>query len=55
MYDEARQTLLESLSDAPFAGVPFLIKDLVASYKGVRMTSEQKIYNTLYLIMTVNW
>jgi amidase len=42
MYDEARRALSEPLADAPFAGVPFLIKDLVASYKGVRMTSGTK-------------
>ena len=38
MYDEARQALREPLSGAPFAGVPFLVKDFVTSCKGVRMT-----------------
>jgi amidase len=38
MYDEARKASRGPLSDGPFAGVPFLIKDLLASYKGVRIT-----------------
>jgi amidase len=38
MYDEARKASLGPLSDGPFAGVPFLLKDLLASYKGVRIT-----------------
>ncbi|MDY6916718.1 MAG: amidase family protein [Chloroflexota bacterium] len=39
MYDEARRLAQAGLQDAPFAGVPFLLKDLVASYAGVRCTS----------------
>jgi amidase len=37
MYEEAR-TKAENPGNGPFAGVPFLLKDLLASYKGVRMT-----------------
>lgn len=38
MYDEARQIARGNLPDGPFTGVPFLLKDLLASYKGVPMT-----------------
>jgi len=39
MYDQARGAAKRKLPDAPFAGVPFLLKDLLASYAGVPMTS----------------
>jgi amidase len=38
MYDEARRDLA-AVSRGPFAGVPFLLKDLLAAYAGVPMTS----------------
>lgn len=39
MYDHARAAATGELLEGPFAGVPFLLKDLLASYGGVRMTS----------------
>lgn len=39
MYEQARTTTTGELPQGPFGGVPFLLKDLVASYGGVRMTS----------------
>ncbi len=38
MYDEARDAATGELPEGPFTGVPFLLKDLLAYYKGVRMT-----------------
>lgn len=38
MYDQARESAKTVSLDAPFAGVPFLLKDLLAAYAGVRMT-----------------
>ena len=43
MYDEARAVAADVRGDGPFAGVPFLLKDLGAPYAGVRMTSGTKI------------
>jgi amidase len=41
LYDEARASC-EGLGDGPFAGVPFLIKDLIAAYAGAPLTSSSR-------------
>ncbi|MCX7981977.1 MAG: amidase [Syntrophales bacterium] len=38
MFEEARQLAQRPLPDGPFKGVPMLLKDLLAAYKGVRHT-----------------
>jgi amidase len=38
MFDRARAEASVAAADGPFAGVPFLLKDLLAEYAGVRFT-----------------
>jgi amidase len=44
MYDHARTAIRHGLPDGPFAGVPFLLKDLLAAYAGVPMTNGSRAY-----------
>ncbi len=44
MYDVAREALAKGLPEGPFHGVPFLIKDLLAAWKGVPMGNGSRYY-----------
>ncbi len=44
MYEQARQSISEGVPEGPFAGVPFLLKDLRAFYAGVPTTSGSRFF-----------
>ena len=44
MFDIGRAAAKKELPDGPFAGVPFLLKDLLSAYAGVRFTSGCRAY-----------
>ena len=43
MYGEARESISSGLPDGPFRGVPLLLKDLGATYAGVRLTGGSRV------------
>src|SRR4030067_1309364 len=38
MYDQAGDVAGSNIPEGPFSGVPFLLKDMIASYAGVRLS-----------------
>jgi amidase len=46
MYAEARDTVQGKLSEGLYAGVPFLLKDIGASFKGVPTSAGSRLFNT---------
>ena len=54
MYDEARKAAQSAIPDGLFTGVPYLIQDLLAAYKGVPMCFGTRILEIMSRIMTVN-
>ena len=46
LYDQARLASTQDIPNGPFTGVPFLLKDLGASYAGAPMTSGSHLFRT---------
>ncbi|MEO7937483.1 MAG: amidase family protein, partial [Burkholderiaceae bacterium] len=44
LHEAARAEIAAGLPDGPFRGVPFLVKELVASVKGAPTTSASRLY-----------
>ena len=56
MDELAYRAIEDGLPDGPFHGVPFLLKDLLAAYKGVpRVTNGCRAYKDFILTTTVRW
>jgi amidase len=46
MYDRAREAARGPLGDGPFAGVPFLLKDMLSAYAGEPLTAGCRFFRT---------
>ena len=44
LFDEARRLVAKGPPEGPFAGVPFLLKDLYAAYAGARLTHGSRLF-----------
>ncbi len=44
IFDLAKKSITDKLSEGPFSGVPFLLKDLLAAYAGVPLTNGSQAY-----------
>ncbi len=47
LYESAREAAKKPLPDGPFAGVPFLVKDLMATIAGVPTSSGNKLWKNI--------
>ena len=44
MFEQGKESIVDLDTNRPFAGVPFLLKDLLASYEGVTLSSGCKAF-----------
>jgi amidase len=44
MFDEGKRLIAQGYGDGPFAGVPFLLKDILAAYAGFPMRNGSRAY-----------
>ncbi len=53
-FDHARETARGDLPDGPFRGVPFLVKDLFATYAGQRISNGNVAFKEAHVISDVD-
>lgn len=53
LYDQARKTAAQPLSDGPLSGVPFLLKDLSVEWKGFPVTNGCRYFKDY--VATTDW